>query len=49
MDKRHLGKTELMVTGLGFGTLPMGRLQRDLPVKEGPTAYLSRQVLLKIK
>ena len=35
MDKRRLGKTGLMVTRLGFGTLPMGRLQRDLPVKEG--------------
>jgi len=35
MDKRRLGQTELEVTRLGFGTLPMGRLQRDLPVKEG--------------
>lgn len=34
MQKRMLGKTGLEVTELCFGALPMGPLQKDLPVEE---------------
>jgi predicted aldo/keto reductase-like oxidoreductase len=35
MEKRRLGKTELMVTPIGFGVLTVGNTQLNLPVKKG--------------
>ncbi|MBE6032320.1 MAG: 4Fe-4S dicluster domain-containing protein [Clostridiales bacterium] len=35
MEKRQLGKTALWVTPAGFGALPIGPCQMDLPLAEG--------------
>lgn len=35
MDKVFLGKTGIKVSKIGFGVLPMGASQMDLPLKEG--------------
>lgn len=35
LPKVKLGKSNLYVIKLGFGTLPMGKLQANLSIKEG--------------